>query len=29
MEMYKNDPNENPRGKKYNLEIKNTLNVMD
>lgn len=29
MEIHKNDPNENPRDKKYNLKIKRTLNVMD
>lgn len=29
MEMYKNDPNGNPRDKISNTETKNTLYVMD
>lgn len=29
MEIYKKDPNENPRDKKYNIEIKNKFNLMD
>lgn len=29
MEIYKKDPNENPRDKKYNIAIKNKFTLMD